>query len=89
MGQRSAQRPQCTQTSSSFTMMRPVCGSGSETKSACRDSRPERRAACAQILLRPVARDGQALHRTNIDAGVALDAAAAVKTVSMSQFRQR
>src|SRR5205823_2656620 len=30
VGQRSAHRPQCTQTSSSLTMMRPVCGSGAD-----------------------------------------------------------
>jgi len=30
VGQRSAHKPQCTQTSSSLTMTRPVCGSGAE-----------------------------------------------------------
>src|SRR6202044_3719794 len=35
VGQRSAHRPQCTQTSSSLTMTRAVCGSGAETYSAC------------------------------------------------------
>src|SRR5579872_1806005 len=31
VGQRSAQRPQCTQRSSSLTMTRAVCGSGPDT----------------------------------------------------------
>ena len=34
VGQRSAHRPQCTQTSSSLTMTRPVCFSGAETYKA-------------------------------------------------------
>ncbi len=35
VGQRSAHRPQCTQTSSSLTMSRPVCGRGSDAYRAC------------------------------------------------------
>jgi hypothetical protein len=33
VGQRSAHNPQCTQTSSSFTMTRAVCGSAADTYS--------------------------------------------------------
>ena len=36
-----------------------------------------------------IARNREALHGTDVDAGVALDAAAASNTVSISQFRQR
>ena len=35
VGQRSAHRPQWTQTSSSLTMTRPVCGSPPDTKISC------------------------------------------------------
>ena len=35
VGQRSAQSPQCTQRSSSFTITRPVCGKSSETYRSC------------------------------------------------------
>src|SRR5476651_1727493 len=35
VGQRSAHSPQCTQTSSSLTMTRAVCGSAAETYSDC------------------------------------------------------
>ena len=48
VGQRSAQRPQCRQTSSSFTMMRFVCGSGADdVERLRRDSSPAPRDACA------------------------------------------
>jgi hypothetical protein len=45
--------------------------------------------ARAQIFFGRVARDGEAGERADIDAGVAFDALGAVKTVSISQFRQR
>src|SRR6185369_1979750 len=35
VGQRSAHRPQCTHTFSSFTITRPVCGSAPDTNRSC------------------------------------------------------
>ena len=74
VGQRSAHSPQCTQTSSSLTMTRAVCGSAAETYSACDRIGGRRRQAGAQFGLRAVLRDGEAIDRTDVDAGIALDA---------------
>ncbi len=35
VGQRSAQRPQCTHTSSSLSITREVCGNGPDAKMSC------------------------------------------------------
>ena len=59
VGQRSAHRPQCTQTSSSFTMRRPVCGSGPATKSgsASVDTSPSRWRSSVPVTKRPWTRE--------------------------------
>ena len=74
VGQRSAHSPQCTQRSSSLTMTRPVCGSAAETYSGCVRFFAGAVQARAQLGLLAVVRDGQAVDRADVDAGIALDA---------------
>ncbi len=90
VGQRSAHNPQCTQTSSSLTMTRPVCGSAAETYSAwCRigGRRLEPRAQLG--LRRRWARwSGSRPDRCRCRRRTRCTASRA-KTVCTSQFRQR
>ena len=75
VGQRSAHRPQWTQRSSSFTMSAPGLRQRRGRVDGLIEIDGRRREALAQFVFVAVARDGQALHRTDVDAGVALDAA--------------
>jgi hypothetical protein len=73
VGQRSAHRPQCRQTSSSLTMTRPVL-SGVLTRT---DPVPCARGcfqAGAQVGLFAIAGEGDAVHGTDVHAGIAFDA---------------
>ena len=75
VGQRSAQRPQWRQTSSSFTMIRFVCGSGAEAVDVLRHVRRRRREVLANIRTRLSLRnDREAVLGADVDARVALDA---------------
>ena len=49
VGQRSAHRPQCTQTSSSFTIRRPVCGSALGREERLVEVERRRREVRAQV----------------------------------------
>ena len=82
VGQRSAHRPQCTHRSSSLTMTRPVCCSGRRYVQGLSDVHRRRLEARAQLGLLAVRRDGEALHRADVDAGVALDAQLGRRTPS-------
>ena len=62
VGQRSAQSPQWTQRSSSFTMMRAVCGNGSRRKEILIRIIRRRRKTGPQFLFVAIARNGEALH---------------------------
>ena len=77
VGQRSAHSPQWTQTSSSFTMMRAGLFQRRRGVKFLLEIDGRRGQAHAQVLFFAVTRDGEALHGTDIDAGVALDAVAA------------
>ena len=74
VGQRSAHRPQCTQTSSSLTMTRPVCGSASDTYSGCVALVAGAFSRDAQFGLGAVGGDRETVDRADVDAGIALDA---------------
>ena len=74
VGQRSAHSPQCTHRSSSFTMTRAVCGNAAETMQRLGEILRGRLQARAQVCLVTIARDGQAIDRTDVDTGIALDA---------------
>ena len=74
VGQRSAHRPQCTHRSSSLTMTRPVCFSGDGYVQGLSDILRGRLEPRAQIGFFAVVRDGEAIDRADVDAGVALDA---------------
>ena len=73
VGQRSAHRPQCRQTSSSLTMTRPVlspfCDIEVLGEIVRRRGQPR-----AQLGFLAVRREGDAVHRADVDAGVAFDA---------------
>ena len=74
VGQRSAHKPQCTHTSSSLTMTRPVCGSALDTYSACCGLVGRRLEPRAQLGFGAVRRDGEAVDGADVDAGIAFDA---------------
>ena len=73
VGQRSAHSPQCRQTSSSFTMTRPVLSPSCDVE-ILREIVRRRVQPRAQIGFLAVRREGDAVHRADVDAGVALDA---------------
>ena len=75
VGQRSAHRPQCTQRSSSLTMTRPVCLQRRRRRTA--PARMFGAGAFSRVRSSAsvaVRRDGEAVDRADVDAGVALDA---------------
>ena len=72
MGQRSAHKPQCRQTSSSFTITRPVLQLARHVEVLLAIQR-RCRELLAQIGFVVVRRERNAVHRTDVDARVALD----------------
>ena len=73
VGQRSAQSPQCRQTSSSFAMMRPVF-SVRDVEISARMFREARQLRCRRSASSPFAVNVMQSSRADVDAGVALDA---------------
>ena len=73
VGQRSAHRPQCRQTSSSLTMTRPVFSVAGDVEVLGQVQR-RRLQPGAQLGLVAVGGEGDAVHRADVDAGVAFDA---------------
>ena len=73
VGQRSAQRPQCRQTSSSLTMTRPVL-SPSETYRSCVRFSAGAVSRVRRSASSPLAVKRDAVHRADVHAGIALDA---------------
>ena len=73
VGQRSAHRPQCRQTSSSLTIMRPVLSVARHVE-VLREVDRRRLQARAQVGLLAVGGERDAVHRADVDARVALDA---------------
>ena len=89
VGQRSAHSPQCTQTSSSFTITRPVCGSAPDTNSVLlrvdgRRRQPLRRSSSSPLgaMVR------QSVGQMSMQASHSMHFAS-VNTVCTSQLRQR
>ena len=73
VGQRSAHRPQCRQTSSSFTMTRPVLRLSGDVEVLGEILR-RRLQPLPQLGFLAVRGEGDAVHRADVDAGVAFDA---------------
>jgi len=73
VGQRSAHRPQCRQTSSSFIMTRPVFRPVGDVEVLVEMRHRGRLEPLPQVLLFAVVGEGDAVHRADVDAGVALD----------------
>ena len=89
VGQRSAHSPQCTQTSSSLTMTRPVCGSAADTYSACVGfvaGALSRARSSASVPFGAMVR--QSTGQMSMQASHSMHSFAA-NTVCTSQFRQR
>ena len=89
VGQRSAHRPQCTHTSSSFTITRFVCTSASETYSGCdglRRGAVSLSASESSGVSSTIVR--QSVGQTSMHASHSMQSGA-VKCVSQSQLRQR
>src|SRR5271154_6084177 len=89
VGQRSAHRPQCTHTSSSFTMTRPVCGSALETYSACCElvaGAFRRERSCDSLPFGAMVR--QSTGQMSMHASHSMHSLV-VNTVCTSQFKQR